>query len=156
MTEEEKKEIFGNCPSPAESLSDALGHIQMMTSPESYPGLSTDIKLTHALAPKNQMAKTLTFTRHEFEDETTEWIETGTNSDFGPQNTEWVSELPHQNKTQLQDSHNNDEFEIPYSMSFRNLYYAVMKKRASRGKFGFEWSTDDESDYSGQNEVVET
>ena len=99
LTEEEKEEKFGDC-SPAENLSDALGHIQMVISWESYPGASTDIKLTHAPAPKIQMAKPLTFTRHEFEDETTERIETDTNSDLGPQNTDCDSELPHQIKTQ--------------------------------------------------------
>ena len=92
------------------------------------------------------MAKTLTFIRHEYEDETTEWIETETDSDFGPQNTEWDSELPHQNKTLPQDSDNEDEYEIPYSMSFRKLYEAVSKERASGEKFRLDWSNDKESD----------
>ena len=96
--------MFGDCP-PAEILRDALGLIQMVTSPESYPGSSTDIKLTHTLTPKIQMAKTLMFTRHEFEDGTTEWIETHTDSDFGPQNTEWDSKLPHKKNSTTGQRH---------------------------------------------------
>ena len=47
LTEEEKKEMFGD-NQPADNLSDALGHIQMVTSPEPHPGSSTDVKITHA------------------------------------------------------------------------------------------------------------
>ena len=72
-------------------------------------------------------------------------------SNFVPQNTEWDSELPHQNKTQQQDSDNDDEYESPYTMGFRELYDAVTAERASIRKIGLEWSTDNESDYSGQN-----
>ena len=46
LTEEEKKEMFGDCP-PGESLSDALGHIQMVTSSELYPVSSTATMTTN-------------------------------------------------------------------------------------------------------------
>ena len=46
LSEEEKRDVQ-RLP-PAESLSDALGHIQMVTSPESHPVSSTNIKLTDA------------------------------------------------------------------------------------------------------------
>ena len=36
LTEEEKKEMFGDSQ-PADNLSDALGHIQMVFSPEPHP-----------------------------------------------------------------------------------------------------------------------
>ena len=75
-TGEEKKGMFGGCPS-AESWSEALGHIQMATSPESNQSSLTDIKL-----PLNaEMGKTLTLNRHKFEVGTTEWIERDTESD---------------------------------------------------------------------------
>ena len=103
----------------------------MMTSPEPHPGSSTDIKLTHALFPKIPMEKIQTFTRHEFEDETTEWIENRMDSGFEPQNTEWDSELLHQIRTQQQDSDNDDDCKISNSMIFRKLYDAVTEERAS-------------------------
>ena len=37
-------------------------------------------------------------------------------------------------------------------MSFQNLFEAALAERASRGKFGLSWSTDEESDYSSQTE----
>ena len=97
------------------------------------------------------MAKTLTFTRHEFEDGTTEWIETDTDSDCGPENAD--SELLQQNKTQQQESDDDDQYEIPYGMSFQKLFEAELAELASRGKFGLSWLTDEESDYSSQTEV---
>ena len=53
-------------------------------------------------------------------------------------------------KTLQQDSDTDDKHEILYSMCFRKLYDAVTKKRASRGKFGLDRATDEESDYSSQ------
>ena len=53
LTEEEKKEMFGDC-NPAERLSEALGHIQMVTSPELNPCSSETKPLS-----KIQMAKSL-------------------------------------------------------------------------------------------------
>ena len=32
----------------------------------------------------------------------------------------------------------------------------MTKERASRGKFGLDWSTDEESNYSGQTQIGET
>ena len=119
----------------------------MVTSPELNPCSSETKPLS-----KIQMAKTLTFTRHEFEDGTTEWIETDTDSDCGPENADSFILLLQQNKTQQQESDDDDEYEIPYEMSFQKLFEAALAERASGGKFGLSWSTDAESDYSSQAE----
>ena len=37
-------------------------------------------------------------------------------------------------------------------MSFQKLFEAALAERASRGKFGLSWSTDEESDYTSQTE----
>ena len=79
----------------------------MVTSPELNPRSSETKPLS-----KIQMAKTLTITRHEFEDGTTEWIETDRDSDCGPENAD--SEFLQQNKTQQQESDDDDEYENPY------------------------------------------
>ena len=73
---------------PAESWSESLGHIQMVTSPESNQSSPTDMKLPLI----TEMTKTLAFTWHDFQYGTTECTEADTDSDCGTQNAECDSE----------------------------------------------------------------
>ena len=70
LSVEEQKRLFGNCPA-AETLDDALGHIQMVSFSESE-NQQNDEKLKQF---QNGAARMLTFVRHELDDETMEWEE---------------------------------------------------------------------------------
>ena len=70
LSVEEQKRLFGNCPA-AETLDDALGHIQMVSFSE-CENQQNDEKLKQF---QNGAASMLTFVRHELDDETMEWEE---------------------------------------------------------------------------------
>ena len=104
----------------------------MVTSTEPQSGSSTDTKLTHALTPKIQMAK------HSPGMSSKMRLQNGLKririqkSDLRTQG--WNPNYPIK-ITQQQDSDNDDDYKIPYIMSFRKISDAVTKKRASREKF---------------------
>ena len=71
----------------------------------------TDLKL-----PLNIeiVKKNFTFTKNQFEDGSTELIETDTDS-------ECDSKLTYRNKTQQQESNDDDEYELPYDMIYQKF-----------------------------------
>ena len=68
LSVEEQKQLFGDCPA-AETLDDALGHIQLVSSSE-CENQQNDEKLKQF---QNGAAMMLTFVRHELDDGIMEW-----------------------------------------------------------------------------------